>query len=164
MLHYPASTNVTGWVNPPRDESRYVVEVLISVLAYLNRHWRAASAAAIWLNSHTVSWKGENWQKDAWELLGAMSGPLSTMEREMLWQPWRPPWMPRADWIPFEMLLFEAAKLSGSVGGHGEVREKQKGMSVFSNTSCYCQRCTSVKESQSCTSGLSIILPGCLFV
>lgn len=159
MLHYLASMNVTGWVITVGDELRYVVEVLFSVLSFLN--WQAASAA-MWQNSYTPILVGESWQEDAWEFAQGNDCPLSTMERNGLTN------LVVLHESLYRLNLFWNVVVWGGwtlrVSGwpQGKWRRSRKGMLVFSNTSCYCQCWTSVKESQSCTSGLTIILAVCL--
>lgn len=155
-LYYPASMNVNVTVNTVDDELCCAVEVLFSVLSYLN--WQAASAA-IWLNSHSPILVEESWQEDAWELLGAMSAPYPPW-REMLSTSWHPPWKPVQIGSLLKM-LFEVAKLSGSVGGHGGSEEETGSECLYSVIHHVSVSVVLLWNNKSCTS-LTIILSVCL--
>lgn len=125
----PTSTSGT-WVNKTVDRKLCQILRLNSTsLSYL--YWQAATEATL-LNTHAPILVRAGWQEHVWKWPKAVSAPY-------------PPWRVRrfdnlkawTHWIPFEMLLFEAAKRWGSVGWpQGKWRRNRKGMLVFSNTSC----------------------------
>lgn len=125
----PTSMSAT-WVNKTVDRKLcQILRLNFTSLSYL--YWQAATEATL-LNTHAPILVRASWQEHVWKWPKAVSAP---------YPPWRvrrfdnlKAWTHR---IPFEMLLFEAAKRWGSVGRpQGKWRRNRKGMLVFSNTSC----------------------------
>lgn len=112
-----------GWVQIVDDELCCMVEVQFSVVSYLN--WQAATAA-IWLNSHTLSWYGRA-GRSMRENCSGQWVPLIHLGGGDALTTWCPQWKPGQIESPLKCCCFRRLNNQGHWVATGEVRKKQNG-------------------------------------